>query len=164
MTQAGQCGSSATQESGTAADHPRRALIDSAGRVWWPAGPDLWHRRNGPRLTEAGITAAYGPVEEVVVVPVAEWRLARQELADLRQDRNEAVERLSRSGTASGRPSWRRPASAWSAPNGRPPRLTGELTVTQWVRLHLATAALSAGQRPGMADVDELAAYVLADA
>jgi len=162
MTQAGQCESGATKESATSADHHRRALIDRVGSVWWSAGADLWHRRNGPQLTEASVTAAYGPVEEVVVVPVAEWRLTRQELADLRQDRDEAVERLSRSAAAPVRFSGRRPARTWSAPNGRPPRLTGELTVAQWVRLQLAAAALSAGQRPGPADLDDLAAYVLA--
>jgi len=162
MTQAGQCESGATKESATSADHHRRALIDRVGSVWWSAGADLWHRRNGPQLTEASVTAAYGPVEEVVVVPVAEWRFIRQELADLRQDRDEAVERLGRSGTASGRPSGRHPAPVWSPPNGRPPSVAGELTVAQWVRLHLAAAALSTGQRPGPADVDELAAYVLA--
>lgn len=98
-----------------------------------------------------------------MVVPVADWRLTRQELADLRQDRNEAVERLSRSRVASGRPPGRHPAPAWSPPNGRPPRVTGELTAEQWVRLQLTAAALSAGQLASAAEVDELAGYVLGE-
>jgi hypothetical protein len=164
MRKARQCEGSVIQDDATPANHYRRALVDSSGDVWWATGPDSWQRRNGSHLTEAGIEAAYGPVEQVVLVPVDDWRLNWQELADLRQDRDEAVECLSRSATAAGQPPGRQVVAACSASTGDPPRnASGELTVDQWVRLQLTAAALHAGRLAKAADVDELAAYVLGD-